>query len=71
MRAFTTALWPWPTPSACTRCCSAIRGPGGRPGPRTERVTLFAVGVDGVPDVHIEEAVWIALEILGPSAAGA
>ena len=34
------------------------------PGPRTERVTLYAVGVDGVPDVHIEEAAWIVLEIL-------
>ncbi|HET9105203.1 MAG TPA: hypothetical protein VFN55_17770 [Solirubrobacteraceae bacterium] len=44
-------------------------GAGHAPGPRTERVTLYAVGVDGVPQVHIEEAIWIALEILGPAAA--
>jgi DNA/RNA-binding domain of Phe-tRNA-synthetase-like protein len=33
-------------------------------GARTERVALFAVGVDGVPAVHLEEALWICLELL-------
>ena len=45
--------------------------PARAPGPRTKRVTLYAVGVDGVPDVHIEEAVWIALEILTAAWRGA
>jgi DNA/RNA-binding domain of Phe-tRNA-synthetase-like protein len=31
---------------------------------RTERVALFAIGVDGVPAIHIEEALWICLETL-------
>jgi DNA/RNA-binding domain of Phe-tRNA-synthetase-like protein len=31
----------------------------------SERVTLFSVGVDGVPAIHIEEALWICLEALG------
>ncbi|MGH2875055.1 MAG: hypothetical protein ACRDNJ_00800 [Solirubrobacteraceae bacterium] len=33
-------------------------------GSRTELVTLFAVGVDGVPEIHIEEALWCVLELL-------
>jgi hypothetical protein len=32
---------------------------------RTRRVTLFTVAVDGVPEVHVEEALWCALELLG------
>jgi DNA/RNA-binding domain of Phe-tRNA-synthetase-like protein len=31
---------------------------------RTRRVALYAVGVDGVPEIHIEEALWIAVEAL-------
>lgn len=31
----------------------------------TERVVLFAVGVDGVPLIHVEEALWIAVDALG------
>ena len=31
---------------------------------RTERATLFAIGVDGVPAIHIEEALWICVETL-------
>jgi DNA/RNA-binding domain of Phe-tRNA-synthetase-like protein len=31
----------------------------------TERVALFAVGVEGVPAIHVEEALWICLEALG------
>jgi DNA/RNA-binding domain of Phe-tRNA-synthetase-like protein len=33
-------------------------------GPRTERVALFAVAVDGVPAIHVEEALWLAVEVL-------
>lgn len=38
--------------------------PGHEPGPRTERVTLFSVSVDGVPAIHVEEALWICVEVL-------
>lgn len=31
----------------------------------TRRVTLFAVGVDGVPEIHVEEALWCCAEVLG------
>jgi DNA/RNA-binding domain of Phe-tRNA-synthetase-like protein len=34
-------------------------------GPRTRRVVLFAVGVDGVPAIHLEEALWMASDVLG------
>jgi DNA/RNA-binding domain of Phe-tRNA-synthetase-like protein len=33
---------------------------------RTQRVTLFAVAVDGVPEIHVEEALWLAVELLTP-----
>ncbi len=32
---------------------------------RTRRIALFAVGVEGVPAIHIEEALWIGVEVLG------
>lgn len=32
---------------------------------RTEAVTLFAVAVPGVPEIHLEEALWMAAEALG------
>jgi DNA/RNA-binding domain of Phe-tRNA-synthetase-like protein len=32
---------------------------------RTSRVALFAVAVDGVPAIHVEETIWLCLEILG------
>jgi DNA/RNA-binding domain of Phe-tRNA-synthetase-like protein len=38
--------------------------PGHAPGPRTHRVVLYAVGVDGVPAIHIEEALWVSTDIL-------
>ena len=38
--------------------------PGHGIGPRTERAILFAVGVDGVPAIHIEEALWVCVEVL-------
>ncbi|HSO99753.1 MAG TPA: hypothetical protein VLP43_12435, partial [Solirubrobacteraceae bacterium] len=31
----------------------------------SDRVTLFSVGVEGVPAIHVEEALWICLEALG------
>jgi DNA/RNA-binding domain of Phe-tRNA-synthetase-like protein len=39
-------------------------GPGHGVGSRTRRVTLFAVAVDGVPEIHVEEALWCAVELL-------
>jgi DNA/RNA-binding domain of Phe-tRNA-synthetase-like protein len=33
-------------------------------GPRTERLALYAVSVDGVPAIHVEEALWVCLEVL-------
>ena len=38
---------------------------GHRPGPVTERVTLYTIGVDGVPAIHLEEALSIVLDLLG------
>jgi len=38
--------------------------PGHAPGPRTRRIVLFSVGVDGVPAIHTEEALWLAAELL-------
>jgi DNA/RNA-binding domain of Phe-tRNA-synthetase-like protein len=33
-------------------------------GPRTERIVLYALSVDGVPAIHVEEALWVCLEVL-------
>jgi DNA/RNA-binding domain of Phe-tRNA-synthetase-like protein len=33
-------------------------------GPRTRRVVLYSVGVDGVPAIAVEEALWTCLEAL-------
>ena len=38
--------------------------PGQEIGPKTRRLVLFAVGVDGVPDIHVEEALWMCGELL-------
>ncbi|MDQ6775579.1 MAG: hypothetical protein M3071_05005 [Actinomycetota bacterium] len=38
--------------------------PGHAPGVDTERVMLFAVRVEGVPQIHIEEALWVCVEAL-------
>jgi DNA/RNA-binding domain of Phe-tRNA-synthetase-like protein len=38
--------------------------PGHRVGPRTSRVTLFTVAVEGVPAIHVEEALWVSVEVL-------
>jgi hypothetical protein len=34
------------------------------PGPRTRRMVLFAVGVEGVPAIHLEEALWMVCEVV-------
>jgi DNA/RNA-binding domain of Phe-tRNA-synthetase-like protein len=31
---------------------------------RTQRIALFAVSVDGVPAIHVEEALWVCVEVL-------
>jgi DNA/RNA-binding domain of Phe-tRNA-synthetase-like protein len=31
---------------------------------RTSRIALFAVGVEGVPAIHLEEALWLCVEVL-------
>jgi DNA/RNA-binding domain of Phe-tRNA-synthetase-like protein len=31
---------------------------------QTRRVTLFTVAVDGVPEIHVEEALWCALDLV-------
>ena len=33
-------------------------------GPQTVSVSLFAVGVPGVPEIHLEEALWICVDVL-------
>lgn len=38
--------------------------PGHSVSSRTRRIALFAVGVDGVPAIHMEEALWVCLEVL-------
>jgi DNA/RNA-binding domain of Phe-tRNA-synthetase-like protein len=32
---------------------------------RTKRIALFSVGVEGVPAIHVEEALWVCAEALG------
>jgi hypothetical protein len=31
---------------------------------RSTRMVLYAVGVNGVPDIHLEEALWLCQEVL-------
>jgi DNA/RNA-binding domain of Phe-tRNA-synthetase-like protein len=38
--------------------------PGHEVGPQTEQIALFAIGVDGVPSIHIEESLWVCAEVL-------
>jgi DNA/RNA-binding domain of Phe-tRNA-synthetase-like protein len=33
-------------------------------GARTARVALFTVAVEGVPAIHVEEALWVAVEVI-------
>ena len=34
------------------------------PGPRSRRIALYAIGVDGVPAIHLEESLWVCREAL-------
>jgi DNA/RNA-binding domain of Phe-tRNA-synthetase-like protein len=34
------------------------------PGPGTQRIVLYAVAVDGVPAIHVEEALWVCTDLL-------
>ncbi|HLY48338.1 MAG TPA: hypothetical protein VKR21_04010 [Solirubrobacteraceae bacterium] len=38
--------------------------PGHEPSARTQRLALFAVGVPGVPAIHLDEALWTCQDIL-------
>jgi DNA/RNA-binding domain of Phe-tRNA-synthetase-like protein len=38
--------------------------PGHEVSSRTRRVTLFSVAVDGVPAIHVEEALWLTVDVL-------
>ena len=44
--------------------------PGRAVSAATRRVTLYSVGVDGVPVIHVEEAMWTVLELLGAAGGG-
>lgn len=37
---------------------------------RTTRIVLFSVGVQGVPAIHIEEALWVCVEVLDSGVTG-
>jgi hypothetical protein len=39
--------------------------PGHEPGPVAATVVLYALGVAGVPQIHIDEALWVAADLLG------
>jgi DNA/RNA-binding domain of Phe-tRNA-synthetase-like protein len=39
--------------------------PGHEIGRRTRQMILFTVGVEGVPDIHLEEALWVCQDLLG------
>lgn len=51
------------------RCVHALLfgdlAPGHEVSRRTSRIALFTVAVDGVPTIHIEEALWACVEALG------
>jgi DNA/RNA-binding domain of Phe-tRNA-synthetase-like protein len=53
---------------ADARCVHAMlfgeAAPGHAPAAHTSRVMLFSVRVDGVPAIHVEEALWICVEAL-------
>ncbi len=40
--------------------------PGCAPGRDARRIVLYAVAVEGVPAIHVEEALWICTDALGP-----
>jgi DNA/RNA-binding domain of Phe-tRNA-synthetase-like protein len=54
---------------ADSRCVHAVLfgeiAPGHEVSSRSSRIVLFAVGVPGVPVIHVEEALWICSEVFG------
>jgi DNA/RNA-binding domain of Phe-tRNA-synthetase-like protein len=44
--------------------------PGHEVSRHTSRLALFAVGVAGVPDIHLEEALWVCADVLRTPAGG-
>ena len=38
--------------------------PGHGVGSRTKRIAVFSVGVEGVPAIHVEEALWVFAEAI-------
>jgi DNA/RNA-binding domain of Phe-tRNA-synthetase-like protein len=53
---------------ADNRCVHALLfgdiAPGHLPTTRSARITLFTVAVQGVPAIHVEEALWVCIESL-------
>ena len=53
---------------ADARCIHAMLfgqvAPGHAVGPRARRIVVFSVGVEGVPAIHVEEALWVCAEAL-------
>ena len=53
---------------ADARCVHALLfgpiAPGHEVRQRTTRAVLFSVGVEGVPAIHVEEALWVTVEVL-------
>lgn len=49
-------------------CCALFEDPEPECAvtPRTRRVTLYTLAVNGVPEIHVEEALWCALDLLAP-----
>ncbi|MFZ0388030.1 MAG: hypothetical protein WAL22_20370 [Solirubrobacteraceae bacterium] len=45
--------------------------PGHQPGPSAAAVVLYALGVAGVPQIHIDEALWLAADLLADEWRGA
>jgi DNA/RNA-binding domain of Phe-tRNA-synthetase-like protein len=43
--------------------------PGRRVGSGTTSIALYAVGVDGVPAIAVQEALWVSVEVLDPGTA--
>ena len=58
------ASWWSRTRRASTRSLFGEPAPATPLDPRTQRIVLFAVGVDGVPAIHVEEALWVATDVL-------
>jgi DNA/RNA-binding domain of Phe-tRNA-synthetase-like protein len=44
--------------------------PGHGVGADTDRIVLYSVGVDGVPAIHVEEALWVCVEALDSAKGG-